>query len=111
MKKSCAVEASRPSGRSSLARPNVSCWKRRLRCVGGRLVTPGRGLFDLGWDLPFELDTSTTPKRISLRARGPNGPLRFNGIYLLDGTDLTLCLNENGEDPPFSAQFKTKKGS
>ena len=35
----------------------------------------------------------------------------INGNYALDGSDLTLCLNESGEDPRFPAAFKTEKGS
>ena len=93
-------------GTAAIERFGKTIW-----CTQGVLVTPGRGLFDLGWDMPFELDTTATPKRIVLRARGPNGPLRFNGIYRLDGSDLTIALNESGEDPTFPAGFKTRMGS
>ena len=95
----------------ALADETTNKFGKTLRCTGGWLVTPGRGLFDLGWDMHFELDTTTSPKRITLRAMAADGPLRFNGIYLLDGTDLTICVNENGQDPRVPKDFKTTKES
>jgi uncharacterized protein (TIGR03067 family) len=63
------------------------------------------------WHPTFELDTGKKPKRITITDEGPNGELKFNGIYSLDGDELRLCLNENGSDAAFPGEFKTNTAS
>jgi uncharacterized protein (TIGR03067 family) len=54
-------------------------------------------------DFTLALDPTKTPKTIDLTTKGNV----LNGIYKLDGDDLTICLSIGGKRP---AEFATKPG-
>jgi RNA polymerase sigma factor (sigma-70 family) len=84
----------------------------------GNLGIDGDRLFDPDFDEPewawhgtFKLDTSKNPKRITIFDEGPEGELKFQGIYSLEGDDLKICINEDGTNTAIPTEFKTTKGS
>ncbi len=89
----------------------------KFNCVGNlgiegdRLFSPDREMPESTWGGTFKLDAAKKPKRITIFDEGPNGPLKFNGIYSIDGDELKLCLNEDGTNKAIPTEFKTKPGS
>jgi uncharacterized protein (TIGR03067 family) len=81
-----------------------------LGIKGDRLFSPDREIPESSWNGTFKLDTTKKPKRITISDEGPNGPLKFNGIYAIDEDELKLCLSD-GTDMPFPTEFRTTEGS
>ena len=82
-----------------------------LGIKGNRLFSPDREEPESSWKGTFELDPSTNPKRITIFDEGPNGPLKFNGIYAIEEDELRICVNEDGTNTAVPTEFKTKEGS
>jgi RNA polymerase sigma factor (sigma-70 family) len=58
------------------------------------------------WRGTFNLDTNRSPKRISISNIGLHGEVKVNGIYSLDGDELTFCWSK-GVGTPCPTEFKT----
>jgi uncharacterized protein (TIGR03067 family) len=56
------------------------------------------------------LDPGKDPKQIDITFTPVNGPHAINGIYLLDGDELRLCLGDKGKDRPVAFPKKPAPG-
>lgn len=83
----------------------------KLGIKGNQLFSPDRPPLDSMWHGRLQLDPGKTPKRITIFENGPEGELRFHGIYALDGDELMICLNEDGKDTAIPEEFRTQEGS
>ncbi|HEV2947712.1 MAG TPA: sigma-70 family RNA polymerase sigma factor [Gemmataceae bacterium] len=65
------------------------------------------------WHGTFEVDTSRKPERIRITDYDDmrNGVQKFNGIYSLDGDNLTVCLSYDGSGTVIPLEFKTEEYS
>ncbi|MGL4461150.1 MAG: TIGR03067 domain-containing protein [Planctomycetia bacterium] len=57
----------------------------------------------------FQLDDARKPKQITFPDK--DGVLNFQGIYAIDGDDLTLCVNGDGKAVLRPKEFTTKEGT
>jgi uncharacterized protein (TIGR03067 family) len=73
---------------------------------------PFEGGGPITWKIAFKLDSSKTPKKITLtEGVGENQKKQIarNGIYSLDGDNLKICVNGEGGEAP--TKFEAKAGS
>jgi uncharacterized protein (TIGR03067 family) len=59
----------------------------------------------------FKLDATKKPKQITLILKTLGTEGKMNGIYSLDGDDLTFCFTNKGNDAAPPRDFAAKKGS
>jgi len=90
-----------------VAAPSAVFDRSRILIDGDRFRTESP---DAIYDGVFTIDTETTPRRIDVDfVEGPEAGHRAEGIFELDGDDLTICLGLVGAARP--GAFTTSKGS
>jgi uncharacterized protein (TIGR03067 family) len=83
----------------------------KLGIKGNRLFSPDQKPSDSRWQGWLKLEPGKSPKRITIFDNGFEGELKFHGIYMVDGDELTICLNQNGKDTAIPEEFRTREGS